>query len=287
MAAKVLAAIAFSRGEEQRGLEHLARAATLDPGDFRPLYAIGEVHLRTGRMDAAIRAFEAAPVRKTNHEESRIGLLAASLASRAPEQSSALVRGLLRDVPRNPRVQVLAARHALVLGDAGAALEYAGRAIELNPDFVEAIVLRARLLYMTGATKPALAEATRAVQRDPRNPQALAILAQLQAALGQAELARVTLARHHEILDQSERIRELTDQIAQHPYDPAPRWKLGRLAAVTGVVGLATESYREALALDPQCQPALAGLRLLQDASAETSLGGLGLMPTRSAGEGR
>ena len=48
MAFKVLAAIAFSRGEEQRGLEYLAQAATLDPGDFRPLYAIGEVHLRNG-----------------------------------------------------------------------------------------------------------------------------------------------------------------------------------------------------------------------------------------------
>ena len=112
MAAKVLAAIAFSRGEEQRGLEYLARAAALDPGDFRPLYAAGEVHFRTGRMDAAIRAFEAALLRKADHQESRIGLLAASLAIRPPEQSSALVRGLLRDFPGNPQVQVLAARHA-------------------------------------------------------------------------------------------------------------------------------------------------------------------------------
>ena len=86
MAAKVLAAIAFSPGEEQRGLEYLARAAALDPGEFRPLYAIGEVHLRTGRVDAAIRAFEAALSRKADHDESRIGLLAASLRIRPPEE---------------------------------------------------------------------------------------------------------------------------------------------------------------------------------------------------------
>jgi tetratricopeptide (TPR) repeat protein len=268
MAVKVLAAIAFSRGEEQRGLEYLARAAALDPGDFRPLYAIGEVHLRMGRMDAAIRAFDAALLRKTDHEESRIGLLTASLVIRPPDTSSDFVRELLRDYPQNPQVQVLAARHALALGDDKAALGYAGRAIELNPDFVYAIVLRAQLLRMTGATKPALAEATRAVQRDSSNPQALAILAQLQAAMGQAELSRVTLARHHEVLEHSERIRELTDQIAQHPDDPAPRWKLGQVAVVSGAIGLATESYRAALALDPQCQPALVGLRSLHETVA-------------------
>lgn len=268
MAAKVLAAIAFSRGEEQRGLEYLARASTLDPGDFRPLYAAGEVHLRSGRMDAATRAFEAALQLKANHEESRIGLLAAMLAIRPPEQLSALFRELLRDFPGNPQVQVLAARHALALGDAGSALRHAERAIKLNPDFIDAIVIRAHLLFMTGEAKSALAEATRAVECDPRNPPALAILAQLQAALGQAEQSRATQERHQAAVTQLELIRELTDQIARHPDDPAPRWRLGQVAAATGARGLATESYRAALALDGQCQPALAGLRSLRESSS-------------------
>jgi cytochrome c-type biogenesis protein CcmH/NrfG len=248
-------------------MEYLNRAAALDPGDFRPLYAVGEVHLRMGRMDAAIRAFDAALKLKSDHEESRIGLLTASLAVRSPEASSDLVRELLRDFPENPQVQVLAARHARALGDAGSALRYAGRAIALNPDFVDALVLRAHLLFLSGETKPALDEATRAVARDPRNPRALAILAQLQAALGQAEMSRTTLARRREVAAQSERIHELTDQIAQHPDDPAARWQLGQIAAATGAIGLATESYRAALALDRQCQPALAGLRSLRGTS--------------------
>jgi predicted Zn-dependent protease len=217
-------------------------------------------------MDAAIRAFEAALKLKTDHDESRIGLLTASLAIRPPEQSSDLVRDLLRDSPGNPRVQVLAAQHARALGDVGSALRYAGRAIELNPDFTDAIVLRAHLLFVTGETKPALDAVTRAVERDPRNPQALAILAQLQAALGHVEMSRATLARRREVVAQSERMLELTDEIAQHPDDPAPRWQLGQTAAATGAKGLAIESYRAALALDRQCQPALAGLRSLQEA---------------------
>jgi Tfp pilus assembly protein PilF len=120
---------------------------------------------------------------------------------------------------------------------------------------------------MAGETKAALDEATRAVDRDPRNPPALAILAQLQAALGQVELSRATQARHREVVAQSERINELTDQIAQHPDDPVPRWQLGQIAAATGATALATESYRAALALDRQCEPALAGLHSLQVSS--------------------
>jgi tetratricopeptide (TPR) repeat protein len=267
MAFKVLAAIAFSRSEDQRGIEYLARAASLDPGDFRPLYAIGEVHIRRGRMDAAIRAFEAALLRKSDHAESRIGLLTASLAIRPPEGASDMVRELLRDYPYSPQAQVLAARHSRALGDAESALRFAGRAIELDPDSVEALVLRSHLLYITGEKKSALNEAVRAVEHDPSNPQALAILAQLQAAVGQVEKSRATQARRQEIVAQSERMLELTDQIAQHPDDPVPRWQLGQNAAANGARSLATESYRAALNLDPECQPALAGLRSLQELS--------------------
>ncbi len=195
MAFKVLAAIAFSRGEEQRGLEYLAQAATLDPGDFRPLYAIGEVHLRMGRMDAAIRAFEAALLRKADHEESRIGLLTASLAIRSPEESSDLIRELLRDFPAVPMSKYwspdMRGRSVTQNWRCDPSREH----IELDPDFVEAIVLRANLLYMTGEARLALSDATRAVEREPRNAQALAILAQLQAALGQVEMSRETQAR--------------------------------------------------------------------------------------------
>ena len=239
---------------------------------FRPLYAAGEVHFRMGRMDAAIRAFEAALLRKADHQESRIGLLAASLAIRPPEQSSALVRGLLRDFPRNPQCPGAGGQACRALGDAGSSLRYVERAIELDPDFVDAIVTRAHLLYMTGKVKSALAEATRAAELRPQEP---AGTRDPGAAPGRpgtgGAVAGDAGAAAREVVSQSEQIRELTDQIAQHPDDPVPRWQFGQVEAATGARGLAIESYRAALALDRQCQPALAGLRSLLEAPSPSS----------------
>ena len=263
MAAKVLAAIAFSRGEEQRGLDYLAMAANLDPGDFRPLYAAGELHLRMGRMDAAIRGFDAALQRDPDHLDSRVGRLTAMLAIRPPEQSSEWVDKLLRDAPANPRVLSLAARHAWALGDAEAALRFASATIELDPDNVDAIVIRARIRFRGGDRASALTDATRATKLDPRNTPALTILSQVQAALGDVQHSRATLSRRLEVIAETERIRELTDQIASRPDDPSPRWQLGLVAASTGARELATESYRAALVLDRTCRQAIEGLRAL------------------------
>ena len=149
------------------------------------------------------------------------------------------------------------------MGDAESPLRSVERALQLDPDFVEALVLRASLLYVRGEARLALSDATRAAEREPRNTQALAILAQVQAALGQVEKSRETQARRRQVVAELERIAELTHQIAEAPDDPVPRWRLGQLAAATGAEGLARESFRAALLRDRLCQPALEGLRSL------------------------
>ena len=78
-------------------------------------------------------------------------------------------------------------------------------------------------------------------------------------------MSRKTQARRQEVVAQSERIAELTSQIAEAPDDAVPRWQLGQLAAASGAKGLASESFRAALLLDRQCQPALEGLRCLNE----------------------
>jgi tetratricopeptide (TPR) repeat protein len=264
MAMKVLAAIAFSRGEEQQGLKLLNSAAAIDPGDFRPCYAMGEAYLRLGRMEDALLAFRAALERDSHHTASRIGVLTALLASHPPEESSDLVHELLQAVPGNPMVQVLAARHARAMGDATTALRHAEHAVELDPELVEAILIRAQLNFVAGKRAQALADAEHAAARNPANLAALALLAQLQEASGQAERARTTRTRHQRLVAQSERMHELTEEIAQHPDDPTPRYQLGQVAAEMGAKSLAAESYRAALAIDAQCQQALIGLRALE-----------------------
>jgi len=263
MAAKVLAAIAFSRSEDARGIEYLKRAARIDPGDFRPWYAIGEALLRLGQYDDAARAFEQSLKLKGSHEPSRIGLLRARLESRPPEESTELLRVLLERLPDDAQIQLLAARHARALGDSAAALRYAETAASLDPGLVEALVLRAQLHAAAGRSEDAFAAAQAAVDLQPTNLAALNLLAQLQAGRGDAEAARETFARHRAILERNERMHRLSQEIDEHPDDPKPRWELGRMAAEAGLRAFAIENFRAALALDPNCPEALEGLRSL------------------------
>ena len=56
-AAKMLAAIYLASGDGQRGLEQLKSAATLDPVDFRPWYAMGKVYQDLGEFGEAADAY--------------------------------------------------------------------------------------------------------------------------------------------------------------------------------------------------------------------------------------
>ena len=201
MAAKVLSAIYFSRSENVKAIELLERAAAIDPDDFRPWYAIGEAFVRLGQPEDAATAFRHALDRKPTHVESRIGLLGSLLVIRPPEESSHLLGELLQTRPDDPKVQVLAAWHARALGQADRALEHAGKAVELDPNLLEAIVIRAQLNRVAGKSRLALADAERAVELDPNNLPGLNLLAQLQASMGQTEMARATFDRHRKVLE--------------------------------------------------------------------------------------
>jgi tetratricopeptide (TPR) repeat protein len=263
MVAKVLAAIYFSRSESVKGIEYLEKAARLDPGDFRPWYAIGEAFVRLGQPDEAAKAFRYALDRKRDHVESQVGLMSILVVTRPPEESAHLLSELLSSRPDDPKVMVLAAWHERALGHAEGALRYAIRAVELDPNLVEAVALRAQLHRATGNASQALADAQRAVALDPNSLAGLNLLAQLQAAAGDIGSSKATLAQHRKVLERSEQIRKLTAQIDQHPDDPEPRWKLGQVAAEGGLYNLASQSYQSALAVDPRCRPALEGLSAL------------------------
>ena len=71
----VLAAIYLSANENERGLQMLLSASRIDPQDFRPWFAMGElVYLRLRRYESAIDAFQHALERQPGHTESRLGL---------------------------------------------------------------------------------------------------------------------------------------------------------------------------------------------------------------------
>jgi tetratricopeptide (TPR) repeat protein len=263
MAAKVLAAVYFSRNETGRGLRLLRRAAELDPTDFRPWYGAGDVYRRLDRPEDAAGAFRRSLEIHPGHPESLAGLAWALLGSDRPDQATPVLEQALRGRPDDPGLLALAARHARDLGRSGEAIALADRCLANDPERAEALILRGGLLMGEGRAEEAMADAERAASLSPNDPAALHLLATVEARLGLSERSEETSARRRVLVDRLGRMHELTDRIEAHPDDPEPRWRLGLEAIEAGERTLAERSFRAALAIDPDCRPAAEGLAQL------------------------
>jgi tetratricopeptide (TPR) repeat protein len=256
-AARVLAAIYLSAGETERGFQMLLSASRIDPDDYRPWYAMGElVHRRLGHDEPAIAAFREALRRRPDHLESRLGLVEALIRLHRPQQAESILEGVLRERPDDPGVATRAAEVALELGRDHEAARLLERSLASDPDHRDALILLARLQVRRGRPREALAAAEHACALEPNDPAALGLLGMIQAALGLKDQAAWTRDRRREVERRNRQIEGLQRTILEHPNDPEPRCRLGRAAAEAGLRTLAMA----ALALAPDCQPARQGL---------------------------
>jgi tetratricopeptide (TPR) repeat protein len=270
MTAKVLSAIYLAADETDRGLQLLQAAAKLDPSDFRPWYAIGEmVFRRRGHNEEAAEAFSSALRRLPSHVKSRIGLIDVLLKLQRLDQVRPTLQSLRAERPDDPEVLILAVRLALATGDQGQVERDLDRVLSTDPDRSEALFLRAQYYFRAGRTDPALTDVKRALGLSPNDLAALNLLASIQSRLGQKAEASATAARRRQVEERSVRITELSRQIAKTPDDPLLRCRLAALAAEAGLFQLARQSYQAALALDPHCDPARQGLLALRTAQLE------------------
>ncbi|WP_152054054.1 tetratricopeptide repeat protein [Tautonia marina] len=263
MAAKVLAAIYFSRSESDRGLDLLTLAAQVDPADFRPWFAMGDIYQRLGKPAEAAESFAEALERRADDRGSLLGLTSALLDLGNAEAATPHLEALLQATPEDSQVLELAARHALDLGRLPEALAYADSCLAIAPERVDARLTRSRIHRAAGRPDAALEDAEAAVRHAPNHLGALNLLAVTEAAAGLSERAAVSSARHRDLAARLERLHELTAQIQAQPDDPEPRWQLGQEAIEVGERTLAEQSFKAALAIDPTCQAAIDGLNRL------------------------
>jgi tetratricopeptide (TPR) repeat protein len=264
MALKVLAAICFSDEELDKGLALLARAAALDPDDFRPWYASGDILLRyRNKPREAVRFFQEAIRRRPEDTDSRIGLASAMLTLGEVEASTPVVDGLLREATDDPSVLRLAAIRARLLAQHADAERFAGQALRHDPDNVEVLIVRAQSRLESGRREDALADAEHAAALVPHNPTVLYRLASIENAVGLKQRAAATTRRYQEVLAIAGQIDQLQKETRKNPEDIESHWRLGEAAAQAGRASLARKSFRAALALDPGCIPARTGLAAL------------------------
>jgi tetratricopeptide (TPR) repeat protein len=264
MVAKVLAAVYFNDDELDRGFEMLARSASLDPSDFRPWYASGEMMMRRrNRPRQAVDLYRQALRRLPSDQGSRAGLAGALLALGEIDEAGPLVDSLLGELPDDPRVLYLAATRSRLLSRPDEVERFAGQSLLGDPDNVDALLLRARARLESGRASESLGDVERAATLAPDNLTALDLLTRVESAVGLKERAAATSSRHRAALALVTVINRLEQEARERPKDTEAHWRLGQAAAKGGRTALARKSFRAALALDSSCKPAHEGLAAL------------------------
>jgi predicted Zn-dependent protease len=258
-ASKMLAAIYLASGDGVRGEILLKKAAELDPGDYRPWYALGKVYHDLGRLDESAASYQEALKRSPPAEEareSRLGRIRVLLDARQPEQAGVELDALRQQAPDDPALLALAARQAYGSGQAGPALELAGKALALDPSNFDALLTRARARFMARRPREALDDLEKALRARPQDVGTLQLMAQVQKSLGQEAESAETQARAERSRNRILLMDRLAREISKAPNDPYPRFLMGQAAAEGEMYMLAYECFQAALDLDPQYQPA-------------------------------
>jgi tetratricopeptide (TPR) repeat protein len=258
-ACKMLAAIYLASGDGKRGLELLEKAASLDPGDFRPHFAMGKVCHDLGDIKASADAYGRAMERNPppgELKESRIGRARALLDSGQADVAAADLEALAATSADDPTVLALSARLARDQNRQDEALALAEKALDLDPGHFDARFVRAQVRNVRGETEAALEDLERAVEINPNHVGALQLLRQIQTRLGQEEEAEETGKQIAASRERTEQMDRLTKEIYQRPEDPEPRYRMGQAALEGNMQTLAYQCFRAALDLDPSYKPA-------------------------------
>jgi tetratricopeptide (TPR) repeat protein len=266
-AAKMLAAIYIAAGDGQRGIAMLKKAALLEPGDFRPWYALGKVYHDMGDLQESAQAYTQALRRSlpaAEARECRVGRARALLDANQAEQAAADLDELRKQTPDDPQVLALAARQARDLGRTDEAERLADRALAGDPGNFDALLVRARLRFLSRRPREAIADLEQAVRVRPNDVATLQLLLQSQKSLGLTKEAAATQELADRARERMALIDQLTKVIDQRPDDPEPRWRLGQAAMEGELYVLAHQCFQAALDLDPRFKPARDALEELR-----------------------
>ncbi len=174
------------------GLEAAERWQALSPNDPRVHQFLGVFRLRLGDPEAAVAEFEQLLAATDDHAAALAFLIEMLASESATQMTTSVVSQLVAQYPGTPEGHYGLARLGLRSGDYQLALENVERAVELQPEWVEAQLLYARILLITGRTDEAIALAKSVAEEQPELEVHLQY-AELLLSAGQHEPARVLL----------------------------------------------------------------------------------------------
>jgi tetratricopeptide (TPR) repeat protein len=174
------------------GLRAVERWQALSPTDPRVHQYLGIFRLRSGDTAAAVGEFSLLMEEAENYPAT-LAYLIQSISGEPDEQAAtAVVRQLVAKYPGIPAGHYGLARLGLRSGNYQLALDNAEYAVELQPEWIEAQLLYARMLLIVGRSEEALAIASEIADEQPELEVRLQY-AELLLSAGEHESARELL----------------------------------------------------------------------------------------------
>ncbi|HEY5624779.1 MAG TPA: tetratricopeptide repeat protein [Gammaproteobacteria bacterium] len=190
--AEAAAELAHEYGLTELGLEAAILWRTLAPANPRVNQFMGIFQMRSGNVEAAVDEFEVILSSTENTGPALAFLMEFMAADTDPRTTTAVVARLVEIYPDTPEGHYGLARLSLRSGDYLLALDNAERAVELEPEWIEAQLLYARMLLVAGRTEEGLELAAEVVAERPELEFRLQY-AELLLSAGRQEAARELL----------------------------------------------------------------------------------------------
>lgn len=140
----------LAMGDKDKALDSLQRSAKLDPKSSRVMTKLGETRLALGELDRAIGHLEAASTADRQAYRADLLLVTNYLKRGDPARALKAAAVLEDKQPKNSVTHTLIADVHFAAGDAKAARERLGRALEFKADYVPALAGLAKLDALDG-----------------------------------------------------------------------------------------------------------------------------------------
>jgi len=187
--AELATELAHEANLNELGREAAERWQTLTPDNPRVHQFLGAFDLRSGDLNGAVAEFEQILAATENHGPA-LAYLIEFLGNESDSQiTTAVVSQLVMSYPGTPEGHYGLARLGLRSGNYRMALENAERVVELEPEWIEAQLLYARMLVISGSSEEGLALAKSIAEEQPELEVHLQY-AELLLSAGQHDLAR-------------------------------------------------------------------------------------------------
>lgn len=188
-----LAAVYLKLGDTPAAIEHYEHLNWCQPGDIHTAITLGNLYLRAGRFEDAVRSFEHAIVVDPDNWEAKDDYVSACMQAEKHDEALVALREMIERRPECADQYLRLGDVYTKLGMPPQALQAYTQAVTLHPDYLEATIKIGTTHLRDGAYSAAAKAFARAVEINDRIMTAFVGLGVAQLALDKVDDAKVSL----------------------------------------------------------------------------------------------